>query len=188
MPILVLPAVAALLVTHGGIGQNNGGATRLLTVFGGQSYEILGSEDVRQAWGMGIQWVRSERALRFKGFMADLVMEGYFLDSTSKGASQMPPNRTLAFGGLAMARYKWPVKNDVRGYLEIGWGLQYTPETSVDLDSNINSTPVLGFGASIQRSGHEFLVGLRYLHISNAGIRGNNQGQNGLNLLFGMSF
>ena len=56
------------------------------------------------------------------------------------------------------------------------------------MDSKINSTPMIGFGVSWNTSEGEASIGLRLLHISNAGLVGKNQGQNQLFLVYSWRF
>ena len=96
---------------------------------------------------------------------------------------------TKAFGILAMSR--WHGRRDARGqgfFLDLGWGLQIADRRSLDLDSRLNSTPVVGFGTTLPLGAQELMIGLRYLHVSNAGLVGRNQGSNQFFLTAGVRF
>lgn len=148
-------------------------------LFVGQALLTLGSEDIRNGAGAAITYTMPYRRLRFCDYPGELTLETYYHASYSGGASGKPPNQSNAGGILAMARYRGRSQGGMAGYLELGWGLQYTDKRSVDLDSRLNSTPTFGIGV-IQRapSGNEISFGIRIMHISNAGIVGRNQGQN----------
>lgn len=177
------------------LGQSSyAGATKLNTpsyyfnLFGGQSMTILGSEDRRTGFGLGFGYGRPEPRFHVRGMRTQLVYEAYYDHTSSRGASGHGPNQAETFGAMAYGRWRWPLKRGVGIYATAGWGLQYTNRTSVDLDSNINSTPMLGLGFSWDTGDGEASIGLRFLHISNAGTRGRNQGQNQLYLVYSWSF
>lgn len=151
----------------------------LVTGFvGGSLVPFLGAEDPRTMRGFGIQYARPNRRLRFRQIPAELVFEGNYTWSSSPGVSQQPANSTDAYGLMAFARYRWPAKRGVSFYADIGWGLQYASMRTVDLNSRLNSTPILGAGLAFRAGDQEVLLGARFVHISNAGLEGDNQGQN----------
>lgn len=152
----------------------------------GDSQTVLGSEDHRRANLIGVQYSKPERKFRYRSYKGELVLEGYYLSSRGGGIDNVPPDRTDAFGALAMARYVFPRR--IRSYLEAGWGLQLANRTTIDLSSRLNSTPVLGAGVILDAGTGQIYVGVRYLHISNGGTVGNNQGQNQLHLMLGYRF
>ncbi|MBC8063423.1 MAG: acyloxyacyl hydrolase [Chlorobia bacterium] len=157
-------------------------------LYGGQSMTILGSEDRRTGFGVGLGYGRPEPRFAFKGVGAQLVGELYYDHSSSRGASGQGPNQSESLGILVYAQYRWPKKRGLGLYASAGWGIQYTNQTSVDLDSKINSTPMIGLGVSWDTGEGEASIGLRFLHISNGGLVGNNQGQNQLFLVYSWKF
>jgi hypothetical protein len=157
-------------------------------IYGGQSMTILGSEDRRTGFGIGFGYGRREPRFAIKGVGSQLVYEVYYEHSSSRGASGQGPNQSESFGVLAYARHRWPQRRGMGLYATVGWGLQYTNRTSVDLDSNLNSTPMLGLGVSWENGFGEGSIGLRFVHISNAGLVGRNQGQNQLSLVYSLRF
>jgi hypothetical protein len=189
MPALLPLAVAALA-----LGQVSGGekprSRWLVEGFIGKSIvPFLGSEDPRELYGFGIQYAHpSSRKLRFKQYHPEVVHELYYHRSSSPGVDIDPPNRVDAVGLLTFARYRSAYKDGVAFYLDIGGGLHYTDQRTVDLSSRLSSTPLLGLGISIRDPKNELLIGLRYLHISNAGLEGNNQGQNQIMITIGFRF
>lgn len=158
------------------------------SVFGGHSIAILGSEDPRIGFGFSVGYGRSEPRFAFRSIDAQLVFEGYYEHSSSNGASGHGPNHTEAIGALAYARYRWPMYKKAGAYFTVGWGLQYANQNTVDLDSKFNSTPMVGFGVTWDTGKGEGSIGLRLLHISNAGTVGDNQGQNQLFLVYSWRF
>jgi hypothetical protein len=183
VPILAACCAAALRA-HAETGEQ----TRYITGFYGRSQLILGSEDPRHSGGIayGIGW--PNRRLRFRSIPARLVLEGYYEHSESPGASGLGPDRSDAFGALAYAHYQWPKRGGVGVYANIGWGLQWADHRTVDLDSQLNSTPVFGLGLAIDTHPGQMMVGFRLLHLSNAGLLGDNQGQNQLFFTLGFQF
>ncbi len=157
-------------------------------VFGGQSMTILGSEDRRTGFGVGLGYGRREPRFHVKGLTSGLVYEAYYDHTSSRGASGFPPNEAESFGVLAYGLWHWQASKKFGIYGTAGWGLQYTNRTSVDLDSKINSTPMVGLGVTWGMGKTEAAIGLRVLHISNAGFVGNNQGQNQLYLVYSLRF
>jgi hypothetical protein len=164
------------------------GASRYLTVFGGRSQLYLGSEDPRRTGGIGLAFGRLEPRLRFRATPGELFVEGYYAHSGTPGASGSGPNETEALGALAYARYRLENGRGWHAYGDLGWGLQYATQTTVDLDSRFNSTPILGIGVAFDTFEGEMSVGLRMLHISNAGLSGRNQGQNQLFVVLGFRY
>jgi hypothetical protein len=157
-------------------------------LFTGQSLTVLGSEDRRTGFGLGFAYGRPEKRFAAKGVGAQIVYEVYWDHTSSRGASGRGPNQAESLGGLAYGRWRWPMHRNLGFYACAGWGLQWTNRTSVDLDSQLNSTPMVGLGVSFDTGRGEGSVGLRFIHISNAGFVGSNQGQNQLFLDYSWRF
>ena len=158
--------------------------------FVGPSAIILGSQDPRFGYGLSVGYGRPDAHFRFRKIPAQFVLEGYWDTSESKGVNGIPSNRTEAVGALAISRYRWPADKQGNGYYaEIGWGLQYATRPTVDLDSKLNSTPILGIGGLFHYTeSSDIMLGLRLLHISNAGTKKPNHGQNQVLLVAGFRF
>jgi hypothetical protein len=117
-----------------------------------------------------------------------LVFEGNYFQSKSDLFDPVVGKIGVqSFGVLVMARYE-QLRRPIANYVEIGWGLQLSNHVSLDNSSVLNSTPVAGFGIYLGRGRGAACIGLRYLHVSNAGFRGNNKGQNQLHLMLGVRF
>jgi hypothetical protein len=104
-----------------------------------------------------------------------MVYEGYAQYSADNGDLGNEINSTGTFGALAYARWF-----DHRVFYDVGWGINYSTDTTRDLPSSINSTPVFGVGLREKRVDKELLYGIRFLHISNANQRSRNPGSNQL--------
>ncbi len=148
---------------------------------------ILGSED--QRWGGGISYGYGRPEPRFQcgKIPAQLVYELYADHTQSHGLGRWGQNSTFALGSVAFARWRWPLDKQGNGiYVDLGWGLQVADKPTLNLDSMLNSTPMGGIGGTYGFGDKEFIVGVRFLHASNAGLKGHNRGDN--QLLFTMGF
>ncbi|MBL8047899.1 MAG: acyloxyacyl hydrolase [Chthonomonas sp.] len=154
---------------------------------GGKSWQILGSQDLRNGYGLHVQFAKPDKRLSFRQNRAKLVWEGYYMHSTGGR-----PNRTddiqTNLGVLAMGRFEQGQPGSARWYWEAGWGLQYISRLGPDINLHFNSTPTFGAGYVIPMGSREMWLGARYLHISNGGFRKPNQGQNWMQLLVGVKF
>lgn len=155
--------------------------------FIGQSAIVLGAEDIRQGGGLAIAYARPEPRFRFRQVKAQIVFEGYIDRLTSVNEPTSP--NTKAAGFLTMAR--WHGRRDQYGqgfYFDLGWGFQFADKRTIDLDSRFNSTPVIDVGTTFPMGRQELMIGLRFLHASNAGLVGRNQGSNQFFLTAGIRF
>lgn len=146
-------------------------------LFGGRSARILGSQDMRNNYGISIAWARPERKFKWRYGPAKLVMEGYYEHSAGTPALGRDERAQEAFGFIGYARFHF-VRREYSFYLDIGEGIQIANVESYDLNTKINSSPMIGVGVGIRQGSQETLVGVRILHLSNAGIRPPNRGQN----------
>jgi hypothetical protein len=84
-------------------------------------------------------------------------------------------------GFLAGAR--WLAQNprsNVTPYFDFGWGFQMADQSTLDLPSELNSTPWAGTGIMVPIGKYQTLFGLRFVHISNAGFVKPNRGEDEL--------
>ena len=158
------------------------------TLFYGRTFTIISSHDVRTGGGFALSYARREPRLRIGSARGQLVLEGYYHDTSDRGVRGDPATFTNAVGALVYIRDRLPINKSTDLYFDIGIGVQYVDQRTRDLDSSINSTPMLALGAAFNKGRHETLVGLRYLHVSNAGTVGDNRGQNGFYLTVGFRF
>ncbi|MEQ1822087.1 MAG: acyloxyacyl hydrolase [Fimbriimonadaceae bacterium] len=120
--------------------------------------------------------------------MPKVYVEGYYHRSVSPGASEQPPNGTDAYGILNFVRYELTPEKRTSFYFDIGVGLQYADQRTVDLSGRLSSTPTLGIGVAFRGTDATYYLGARFFHLSNAGFQGNNQGQNQVLITFGVKF
>jgi len=172
--------------------QDEGDLTKsshTIQAFFGQGLTVLGSEDARFGGGFSYGYGRFEPRLSLKHVRSQLQYDLYIDHTQTPGANGDGPNSTFAGGVLAYSRWRWPLDKKGNGvYADLGWGFQLADKPTVDLDSVVNSTPVAGLGGILKMGGQEFLVGLRFLHISNAGLKGHNFGQNELFFMIGVRY
>lgn len=153
----------------------------------GQSSVFLGSEDIRQGFSLNLAHATPCPRLRFRKTPGQLVLEAYANRTGSTNERRSPD--TYAGGLLAMARYEGRRDENGQGYyLSLGWGVQFESKRSIDLDSPTNSTPVIEVGTIFPLGQEELMIGARWLHISNAGLVGRNQGANYFLLTAGIRF
>lgn len=140
----------------------------------GKSIIMLGSEDPRSAAGLAIQFNAGKlNLLRVGNRDGFLVLEFNHYLSANPAAHGHTYRSSQAWGAVALSRYHWNGKY----FAEFGLGVQVASTLTRDLDSRGNFTPTFGLGAKV---GNNWLVGVRLLHISNAGLVGGNRGQNQL--------
>lgn len=182
-------AASVVGVPHQGVRPFEQG-NRYIEGFIGRSIpEFLGSEDHRRVRGIGIgTYLEGPRRLRYRNYVPELVVTGYYHRSTSPGVSGVGPNGSDAYGVLALARYAFLKSKGFSCYFDLGMGVQYSDMRTVDLSGRLSTTPTLGFGFAFGPDHTQSLLGLRLLHISNAGLQGNNQGQNQLLITLGIRF
>lgn len=149
---------------------------------------FLGDTDLRRTYILGLQFAKPEPHLRFARKRAHLVEEVYYQRASSKGPIPYnPANKVDALGVLALARYEWVI-GGTHLYGDAGIGLQYSSQRTYDLPSRLSSTPTFDLGVFIPAGKQELTLGLRFMHISNAGTQGSNGGQNQLFLDLGVRF
>lgn len=149
---------------------------------------LLGSEDPRRGGGAAVQYVLPWSRLRFKDVQGLLCWEAYYTKTWGGDNDQAPVDINHAYGLMATARYERPLYGNYKFYAEMGWGFQYVNRKSIDLSSNINSTPTIGLGLIFPVGKDQLYVGWRWQHSSDAGTSGNNQGQNQFQLRVGWKF
>jgi hypothetical protein len=185
LPYLILPLLSASVIAH---ADRNQGVDRFILAGPTFGQAFLGSEDIRRGGFYGFEYAKPEPRFRWRTNRAQMVWEGYFLSSKGQGFDNLPVNHTNAFGGLVLARYWKRGDEGLPTYFELGCGLQWASMPTQDLDSQLSSTPVIGVGVAVPFEGQELLISARIFHISNAGTKGSNQGQNQFHFLVGLRF
>lgn len=147
---------------------------------GGIAYSphILGSGDVRHGYYFSVAYGQPEKRLQFRKLPCQLIWQAYVLPSFGDTINNVPGFRSISYGALAIARYRWPRKNGWGFYFDLGFGLDYVNRVSRDVDSHFNTTPYGGFGLATLYDRGELFIGAHFLHISNAGTNYSNRGQN----------
>lgn len=113
-------------------------------------------------------------------------MEGYY--EHSNGQDYKARGRiTDSLGLLWFARFRFPTRG-FNLYADIGWGANLSTSQSFDLGTKLNSSPMFGLGAAVRQGSQETLLGLRLLHLSNAGTNRENRGQNQVLFYVGVKF
>ncbi|MFN3684903.1 MAG: acyloxyacyl hydrolase [Fimbriimonadaceae bacterium] len=172
-----IAAAAAFVLATGCLRAEEG--KWFLSAHTGRSQLTLGSEDKREAIAFGLGYSRPDPKMKAGTRPGNLDLFLYYEKSWSTARESIPNVATDAVGILALASYEDMWTKEVGTYLRVGWGLQLQNKPSNDLDSELNSSPVLGFGM-IFRFRTEIRVGVDYLHLSNGGTVGRNLGQNQL--------
>lgn len=92
-------------------------------------------------------------------------------------------------GGLDLTfRWHFHKHNDLTIYIDGGAGFQQA-STNFPSDNHFNFRTLFGFGASYRLGDGAVLIGgVRYVHISNAGITKGNDGLDGAMVYLGLSF
>ncbi len=144
----------------------------------GQSFRIMGSEDIRHGWCLGAIYAKPEPRFSNSWESGDLAYAAYITETHS--TRNISGRHSDGVGLIAMMHVHRMLTESWGYYYSLGWGLQYVSKASVDLDSQLNSSPVLGFGVISFWGKREIRIGFDYLHLSNAGLQGSNQGQNQL--------
>ena len=152
------------------------------------SQSWLGSEDRRKGGFFSVQYAKREPRISYSGNEGEMAIEGYFLYSRGGGHRGWPVTRTFEYGLLLIGRYWHGELGGIRTYYEGGWGLDYSNRLPFDLDQRLNSAPMLGVGIAMPFNGREIQIGFRWLHVSNAGTNGSNEGHNYLMATVGLRF
>jgi hypothetical protein len=159
-----------------------------LHLAGGRSLLVLGTSDARNNLQLGLDYVKPEKHFRIGKRSGSWFQELYYEHSGSKagtGYFGAFPSQYDAVGYLFGARYTWGLQR-YKLYGDFGLGLSYDTRRTEDLSSRLNSTPFLDFGVVIPNGRNPLSVGLRLLHVSNAGFVAHNAGQNQLFLVVGI--
>lgn len=160
-----------------------------LYVFYDQSALFLGSADQRYGSGIGFGYGKPEPKLRYGEIVSQVVYEAYVDQTGSLSRFDIGNRNTLGVGGVALGRWFWPKDSAGRSmFFDLGMGVQYASHTTFDLDSEVNTTPILGIGALFPSGSREYTLGLRLLHISNGGTHKPNHGQNEILFMLGVRF
>ncbi len=183
MAAIVLVAVCGVSVAGAQDGSGVSPKAHYLGVDSVRSVLILGSDDSRSGYGISYGYGKPDRGLKCVFGKGERVSEVYLERTHSRGVNTDKANDTYALGGMVIARY-WHRHT----YFDAGFGIQLENKTTNDLTNNLNSTPMLGGGMVFNSGGRSYLLGFRFLHISNGGTRQPNPGQNQLVINFNLRY
>lgn len=169
-------SLAIALAMAASLGNAQEKASWYVSFFGGHSTRILGTQDLRTGYGFGFAWQKPEPHFKWRHGPSQLVTEAYYEHSNGQNHN-IRGEVTESVGIIWYARFRFPRKG-FSLFADIGEGAQMSTSESWDLGTRLNSSPMIGFGAAIRQGGSETLVGVRLLHLSNAGLNSRNRGQN----------
>ena len=178
-----------IALAHTGFAQRSESQPNKALLFGaGVSVPVLGAQDLRTAFYLAYQWTKPEKRLTINHIPLKLVLEADLGFSYGGGWRSRPRDKSWSISAMAAARYE-KIGPSGRGFFfEGGMGIFMATRRTWDLSSNLNSTPTAGGGWIFPGDGRVYQVGLRLYHISNAGTRRPNQGQNQLLMMAGVRF
>lgn len=153
-----------------------------------QGARVLGSGDQRTGFLFAANYVKPEPLAKFEGAEGQFVYTLYYMKTRGKGIVGQDLPVLHSYGLMVTSRYWGHFIRGLDTYFEFGWGLVFNNVATRDVDSKINSTPVIGVGAAVPILESELLLAIRYYHQSNAGLEGTNRGLNSINFSVGIRF
>ncbi len=154
---------------------------RVLELSVAHSYKVLGTSEIRYGISAGMEWNRPSKRLRIKDTI--LAQEAVHLRLFRSFAGD--DGFTGIVGGIGA---RWTGARGVlkNGYLELGTGLSLTDGISIDVNSQLNFVSFIGGGMYFSDDPSATRVGIRWSHVSNAGVDPPNRGLNQFELVFGV--
>lgn len=149
---------------------------------------LLGSEDARTGSIWAINYVKPEPWLRFRSNPAQIVHSLYYMPTSTSAFDGNEANRLHTYGYRVFARYWNEYIPGVNTFLDLGWGISWSNDTTQDLANQINSTPSIGLGAMFNVGKTELIFTVRWFHMSNAATNNDNQGYNAFQYTIGVRF
>ena len=149
------------------------------------SAHFLGTQEIRLGFHVGLEWGRPSRWLTFRGRPDILSQEvaGIQLMRSIHGASGVDV-LAVEVGGRWIGAGN-ALKN---AYAEAGTGITIGDGTTIDLDARFNVMSYVGFGGYLTPRPASPRLGIRYVHLSNAGTNRPNYGLNLFQLTYGTRF
>jgi hypothetical protein len=130
----------------------------------------------------GVEWNRPSPRLRLRG--TDIVaQESVHLRLFRSFAADEGFTGIVAGVGARWTGSRGSLKN---GYVEFGTGLSLTDGISNDVNSHLNFVSFVGGGVYFSDDPSAARVGVRWIHVSNAGVEPPNRGLNQFELVFGV--
>jgi hypothetical protein len=149
----------------------------------GHGVQILGTSEIRYGVGVGAEWGRPSRFIKSSNAFAirDEVHIRVFHSFTDDEG----------FDGIVVGfgtRFHFTSGQLKNGYFELGSGVGLTDGVSTDVNSHFNFVSFLGAGFFFASEGNAPRFGVRWVHVSNAGIEPPNRGLNQFEAVFGVRF
>lgn len=149
-------------------------------LFTGQSVKIFSSADEYQTNGIMIQIEETRKKWKALGKTFIPVYEVFYLHEDQDLDS---------VGALVWARTVGELSKGVQFYFQAGFGFEYSSKKTRDLQTNVNTAPTAEVGVIINPdSDNPIMIGVRFLHFSNAGTNMPNYGQNMILLVVSTKF
>lgn len=182
---LVLPALApqlAMRPTWTKTGQSG-----YVSLFPETALAVLGSYERREGFGFSVAEGYPAPKLRYRTVPAQFVVEVGGETLHGIPAPGVKGVDRAGFFATPFARYRGRTKQGFGMYVDVGLGLYFT-NVSHDVDLEVNTSPVVGFGVATHAGKDEYLLGIRFRHASNGGIHRPNYGQNVIQLVLSARF
>lgn len=154
---------------------------RVLELSVAHSYKVLGTSEIRYGISAGMEWNRPSKRLRIKDTV--VAQESVYLRLFRSFAGDDGFTGIVAGIGGRWTGTRGILRN---GYLEAGTGLALTDGLSIDINSHINFASFVGGGVYFSDNPSATRIGVRWIHVSNAGVDPPNRGLNQFELVFGV--
>ena len=148
---------------------------------------IFGSAELRDGIAISFGYGIPSKRLRFRSVPGQAVVEVGGDHTHGLPTRALEPTDRAGFFANPFARFRGRTRAGVGAYFDLGLGPYFT-DVSRDVDLEVNTCPIAGFGVALRHGDEEWLVGLRFRHASNAGIHRPNYGQNVLQLTLSHRF
>lgn len=149
----------------------------------GHGVQILGTSEIRYGVGVGVEWGRPSRLIKSSDWLA--VREGPHLRIFRSFTGDE------GFDGLVVGlgtRFVFTKGRLTNGYFEVGSGIGITDGISIDVNSYFNFVSFIGGGFYFDSDSRAPRFGVRWVHVSNAGIEQPNRGLNQIEAVYGFRF
>ena len=142
---------------------------------------ILASADPRT--GKSFSFARGKddpKLTLYHRIPGELILEGYFNESTTNQTTAAYPNRlNQQYGIMGIARYRTPLHGNINFFGDAGLGFSLLRHSSLDLPLANDFMIGGGVGAEFHVGEKSaILLGARYIHSSNGGRKRPNFGEN----------
>jgi len=160
------------------MGSPNG---RFLELSLTRTVRLLGTSELRYGASAAVGWERPSGRLRINE--AIVGRQSAYLRLFTSYASGHDLNGIVAGFGARWIGVSGNLKN---GYVELGTGIALIDGLSIDVNSHFNFASFVGGGFYFGEAPAASRLGVRWMHISNAGINPPNRGINQIEVVFGI--